>query len=217
MMVNIGAAGGIRTVALLTAMDQPLGNAVGNALEVAEAIATLRGAGPADVTELALHEAATLLAMAGIVPDEAAGRQHAQQAITDGRALAKLAEVVAAQGGDATVITTPEMLPQASWVERIVSPQSGYLAALDALQVGRVAGLLGAGRQRKGDTIDPAVGLLLRAKVGDHVAQGNPLVEIHARSQAAAEAVHDTLLAAYRWSDQPPASQPLLLDMEADT
>ena len=123
-------------------MDQPLGNAVGNALEVAEAIETLRGAGPADVTELALHEAATLLAMAGIVPDEAAGRQHAQQAIADGRALAKLAEVVAAQGGDAAVITTPARLPQAAWVERIVSPRTGYLTALDALQVGRVAGCL---------------------------------------------------------------------------
>ncbi len=212
MMVNIGAAAGIRTVALLTAMDQPLGNAVGNALEVAEAIETLRGAGPADVTELALHEAATLLAMAGIVPDEAAGRQHAQQAIADGRALAKLAEVVAAQGGDATVITTPARLPQAAWVERIVSPQTGYLAALDALQVGRVAGLLGAGRQRKGDTIDPTVGLLLRAKVGDHVEQGDPLVEIHAPSQAAAEAVRDALLAAYHWSDQPPTPRPLLIE-----
>ncbi len=104
LMVDIGVAAGIRTVALLTAMDEPLGNAVGNALELAEAIETLQGNGPADVTELALHEAATLLAMAGIVTNEAEGRQSAQQAIADGRALAKLAEVVAAQGGDATAI-----------------------------------------------------------------------------------------------------------------
>ncbi|HET9981015.1 MAG TPA: thymidine phosphorylase, partial [Ktedonobacterales bacterium] len=97
LMVRAGAAAGIHTIAMLTAMEQPLGDAVGNALEVAEAIATLRGNGPADVTELALHEAETLLAMAGIVADEAEGRQRAEQAIADGRALAKLAEVVAAQ------------------------------------------------------------------------------------------------------------------------
>ncbi|HEU5347677.1 MAG TPA: thymidine phosphorylase, partial [Ktedonobacterales bacterium] len=211
LMVDIGTAAGIRTVALLTAMEQPLGNAVGNALEVAEAIATLQGNGPADVAELALHEAATLLAMAGVVVDEAEGRHHAQQALADGRALAKLAEVVAAQDGDATAITTPAKLPQAAWVERITAPQTGYLAAINAEQVGRVASLLGAGRQRKGDTIDATVGLVLRAKVGDYVAQGAPLVEIHARSRADAETVRATLLAAYRWSDRPTAAPALLL------
>jgi pyrimidine-nucleoside phosphorylase len=212
LMVDAGAAAGIRTVALLTAMDEPLGNAVGNALELTEAIETLQGNGPTDVTDLALHEAATLLAMAGIVKDEAEGRQRAQEAIVDGRALAKLAEVVAAQGGDATVIMAPAKLPQAAWVEHVESPQSGYLTAIHAEQVGKVAGLLGAGRRRKGDAIDPAVGLLLRAKVGDQVAQGDPLVEVHARSQAEADAVRDALLAAYRWSDQPPAPHPLLLE-----
>lgn len=212
LMVNIGTAAGIRTVALLTAMEQPLGNAVGNALEVAEAIATLRGNGPADVTELALHEAATLLTMAGIAADEASGRARAEQAIANGRALAKLAEVVAAQGGDASAITSPEKLPRAVWVERIVSPQAGYLEAINARTIGRVAGLLGAGRQRKDDAIDPAAGLLLRAKVGDYVAQGDPLVELHTHSQATAETLCDVLLAAYRFSDQPPAPYPLLLE-----
>lgn len=212
LMVSIGAAAGIHTVALLTAMEQPLGNAVGNALEVAEAIEALRGAGPADVTELALHEAATLLAMAGVTTGEAEGHDRAQQAITDGWALAKLTEVVAAQGGDVTVITTPAKLPQAAWVERIASPQSGYLEAIDAERIGRVAGLLGAGRQRKGDPIDPAAGLILRAKVGNHVAQGDPLVEVHTRSQVVADGVRDALLSAYRWSNQPPAPRPLLLE-----
>jgi pyrimidine-nucleoside phosphorylase len=212
LMVAIGAAAGIHTVALLTAMEQPLGFAVGNALEVAEAIETLRGNGPADVTELALHEAATLLAMTGVASDEAEGHLRAQQAITDGRALAKLAEVIAAQGGDATIIATPSMLPQAAWVTRIASPQSGYLAAIDALHIGRIAGLLGASRQRKGDPIDPTTGLILRAKVGDLVAQGDPLIEAHARSQTAADDVRDALLAAYHWSDQPPAPPPLVLD-----
>ena len=97
-------------------------------------------------------------------------------------------------------------------VERITAPQSGYLAAIDALQIGRVAGLLGAGRQRKGDAIDPAVGVVLRAKVGDHLAAGEPLIEVHARSQASADGVRDALLAAYQWSDQPPAPRPLLLE-----
>lgn len=212
LMVSIGEVAGIRTVALLTAMQQPLGNAVGNALEVAEAVETLRGNGPADVTELALHETATLLAMAAVVPDEMEGRRRAQQAIDSGRALAKLAEVVVAQGGDATAITAPAKLPQAAWVARMEAPRSGYLATIDAVQVGRVAGLLGAGRQRKEDRIDPAVGLLLRAKVGSHLAQGDPLVEIHAQSSASADAIRDMLLAAYDWSDQPPAPAPLLLD-----
>jgi thymidine phosphorylase len=106
----------------------------------------------------------------------------------------------------------PAKLPQAAWVEQVTSPHSGYLTAIHAEQVGKVAGLLGAGRRRKGDTIDPAVGLLLRAKVGDHVAQGDPLVEVHARSQAEADAVRGALLAAYQWSDQPPAPRPLLLE-----
>ena len=212
LMVRIGAAAGIQTVAMLTAMEQPLGVAVGNALEVAESIATLRGDGPADVTELALHETATLLAMAGIAADEAGGQRLAEQAIADGRALAKLAEVVTAQGGDATVITTPAKLPQAPWIEQIAAPQTGYLAAIDAEAVGQVAGQLGAGRQRKGDPIDPSVGLLLRAKVGDHLTQGDSLVELHARSRKEAKAARKTLLAAYHWSDQSPSPQPLLLD-----
>lgn len=212
LMVEIGNAAGIRTVALLTAMEQPLGNAVGNALEVAEAIATLRGNGPADVTELSLHEAAILLATAGVVTDEAAGRHLAEAAIADGRALAKLVEVVAAQGGDASTVNDPARLPRAPHIEQVVASQSGYLAMIDAEQVGRVAGMLGAGRQRKEATIDPAVGLVLRAKVGDLVAAGDPLIELHARSPEAAQAVHDTLLAAYRWSDSPPPRPPLLLD-----
>lgn len=216
LMVRSGAAAGIHTVALLTTMEQPLGLAVGNALEAAEAIATLQGNGPADVTELALHEAETLLAMAGVVADEAEGRRLAEQAIADGRALAKLAEVVTAQGGDASFITTPEKLPQARWIERVASPHTGYIAAIDAEAVGRVAGQLGAGRQRKGDPIDPSVGLLLRAKVGDHLAKGDPLVELHARSRRQATAVRRTLLAAYRWSDQPPSPQPLLLERIED-
>jgi pyrimidine-nucleoside phosphorylase len=212
LMVQIGVSAGIRTVALLTAMEQPLGHAVGNALEVAEAVETLRGNGPADVTELALDETATLLAMANIVPDEAIGRQRADKAIADGSALAKLAEAIAAQGGDPAVVATPALLPQARWVERIVSPMAGFLATIDAEEVGRVAGRLGAGRQRKDERIDPAVGLLLRAKVGDHVNTGDPLAEIHAPSQMAADSVRESLLAAYRWSDKPPAARPMLLE-----
>ena len=212
LMARAGAAGGIHTVAALTAMEQPLGAAVGNALEVAESIATLQGHGPADVTELSLHEAATLLTMAGLVADESEGHRRAEQAIHDGTALAKLAEVVAAQGGDASYITSPKKLPQAPVIERITSPHAGYITAIDAEQVGRVAGLLGAGRQRKGDTIDPAVGLVLLAKVGDHMAAGDPLVEVHARSRAEAKAIRKTLLAAYQWGDQRPRRRRLLLE-----
>jgi pyrimidine-nucleoside phosphorylase len=119
--------------------------------------------------------------------------------------------VVSAQGGDPMVITAPEKLPHAAVVQRIAAPRSGRIAAIDAEQVGRVAGMLGAGRQRKEDTIDPSVGLILLAKVGDHLAKGAPLVEVHAASKRAASAVRARLLAAYRWSDQPPSPCPLLL------
>jgi pyrimidine-nucleoside phosphorylase len=203
LMVTIGQDADMRTVAVLSAMDQPLGAAVGNALELAEAIAILRGAAPTDVTELCLHEAATLLAMAGIAAGVDDGHRRAQAAISSGRALAKLAEVAAAQGGDPQIITEPWRLPTAAARITVPAPRDGYLAAIDAERVGLAAMRLGAGRARKGDAIDHATGLRLLHKVGDTLHHGDPLVEIHARSAEAAAAITPYLLEAYRWSDTP--------------
>ncbi|HEV2404183.1 MAG TPA: thymidine phosphorylase [Ktedonobacterales bacterium] len=211
-MVRIGEDAGVRTTAALTAMDQPLGRAIGNALEMAEAIQILQGAGPEDVTEICLHETALLLAMAGVARDEAEGHARAERAIADGSGLAKLAEVIAAQGGDARMIERPELLPSAPHREDIRAPQAGYIAAIDAERLGMASVRLGAGRMRKGDPIDHAVGFYLWAKVGDHLDADEPLAQVHARTADEARAIRDEALAAYTFTEEPPARQPLLLD-----
>lgn len=210
-MVRIGVDAGVQTVALLSAMDQPLGRAVGNALELAEAVAILRGEGPADVTELTVHETATLLVMAGLAADDAAGHARAKAAIASGVGLAKLIEVVAAQGGDPRQIEDTALLPRAPWREMVAAPRAGWLTRIDAEAIGVASVRLGAGRARKGDPIDHAVGLVLQAKVGDRLELGAPLIEVHARSQAEAEALRDTLLSAYAWGDSAPPAIPMIL------
>lgn len=210
-MVRIGEDAGVHTVAALSSMEQPLGRAVGNALEVAEAVATLRGEGPEDVTALCLHETATLLAAAGLAASEEEGDARAEAAITSGAGLAKLAEVVAAQGGDAGQIERPERLPRAPYREMLPAPRSGYVTRIDAERVGLASVHLGAGRQRKGEPIDHAVGLVLHAKIGDRVEAGAPLVEIHARTPRQAAAIYGELLAAYDFGDEAPTQPPLLL------
>jgi len=210
-MARIGADAGVRTVAALSAMDQPLGRAVGNALEVAEAVDILRGRGPGDVTALCLHETATLLHMAGLAASEEEGHTRAERAIQDGSGLAKLAEVVAAQGGDAGQIEDTSRLPRAPYREVIAAPRSGYVARMDAERIGMASVRLGAGRLKKGDPIDHAVGLVLLAKVGDRRDAGAPLVEAHARDAAQVAGIRDELLGAYAWSDAPSAPMPLLL------
>ena len=211
-MARIGQDAGVRTTAALTAMDQPLGRAIGNALEMAEAVQILQGEGPEDVTEICLHETALLLAMAGIVRDEVEGHARAERAVRDGSGLAKLAEVIAAQGGDARMIERPELLPAAPHREDTSAPRSGYIAAIDAERLGMASVRLGAGRLRKGDPIDHAVGLYLWAKVGDAVEAGEPILQTHARTAEDARSIRDELLAAYTFADEPPATQPLLLE-----
>jgi pyrimidine-nucleoside phosphorylase len=210
-MAGIGEDAGVCTVALLSAMEQPLGRAVGNALEVAETVAILRGEGPEDVTQLCVHEVATMLAMAGLVKSETEGERRARKAISNGVGLAKLREVVTAQGGDPAQIDDPGLLPQARWIGTLEAPLSGYIAGIHAEKVGMASLRLGAGRVQKSDLIDPAVGLVLQAKVGDHVDAGQPLVEIHARTVQAGTAVRSALLAAYQWSEEPLPAPPLLL------
>jgi pyrimidine-nucleoside phosphorylase len=212
VMVDIGRLAGGHTVAVITSMEQPLGQAIGNALELAEAIAILRGAGPLDVSKLCYHEAAELLVMTGSAKDVAEADQRVEEAIQSGKALAKLAEVIVAQGGDARQIEHPELLPAAPVRVMLPAPRSGHIAAIAAEQVGLASMQLGAGRFKKGEHIDHRTGFILQAKVGDYRHAGEPLVEIHARSKAEASGVREALLDCYRWSDAPVNVGPLIYE-----
>ncbi len=212
-MVEIGRLAGLHSVAVITAMDQPLGRAIGNALEVVEAIAILRGEGPPDVTELCYHEAAELLTMTGAVSSVAEAEGRIGEAIRGGVAVAKLAEVIAAQGGDARQIEQPHLLPSAPVRSMLLAPCSGYIAGIQCEQMGLASMQLGAGRFKKGEEIDHRTGFILQAKVGDHRHAGDPLIEIHARTETEAAAVQEALLACYSWSDAPVMVGPLMYEI----
>lgn len=212
-MVAIGQLAGLYTVAAITSMEQPLGHAIGNALEMAEAIAILRGQGPQDASDLCYHEAAELLVMTKIAGSVSEAERRVEQAIRSGAAVATLAEVIAAQGGNAQQIEQPALLPTAPVRSMLVAPRSGYIATIQAEQIGLISMRLGAGRFKKGEQIDHRTGLVLQAKVGDRCRAGEPLVEVHARSEAEVAAVQQTLLACYSWSDAPVTVGPLVYDI----
>jgi pyrimidine-nucleoside phosphorylase len=184
-MVEIGASYDVKTVALLTAMDQPLGNEVGNANEIAESISLLRGEGPSDLLEVTMSLGVEMLRVAEVETDASKARNLLQKTIDDGAALELLGRVVSAQGGDSRVIDDPALLlPQAPQRVEYMAEESGYLGRLDALAVGTAAMRLGAGRERKEDTIDPSVGIRLHHKIGDQVEEGNPLLTLFYRHPA---------------------------------
>jgi pyrimidine-nucleoside phosphorylase len=210
-MFSLGRRAGREVVCLLTDMDQPLGHAVGNALEIREAIATLRGEGPPDFTELVLTACSHLLALSdlSIAKDEA--RARAEAAMADGSAVAAYERWIAAQGGD----SGEDALPRADVIVPVEAPRDGHVSRLGAIGVGLAALHLGAGRQAKDDTIDHSVGIVCRKKRGDRVGAGETLAEVHARDEASAEAAAREVLAAYEFSEQPPPATPLLLDVLA--
>jgi pyrimidine-nucleoside phosphorylase len=210
MMVKIGAGVGRRITAVISDMEQPLGLAVGNSLEVAEAIATLRGSGPADFAEHCLVIAAEMLLLAHHCTTPEAAKSELRTALHRGDALAKLREWVRAQGGDEQVVNHPEIMPQARLVVDLLAPRSGYVAAIDAKEVGLAAVALGAGRQKKGEAIDHAVGMVLKKKVGERVEAGEPLLSIHANDEGRLAEAQAGLLQAYRWSDVPVTPAPLI-------
>jgi pyrimidine-nucleoside phosphorylase len=192
-------------------MEQPLGRAVGNALEVREAIATLRGEGPGDFTELVLDSVAHLLALSDLGIDQAEGRRRAERSLADGSALAAYDRWIRAQGGD----PGEDALPRAPVVRRIPSPRGGVVMRLGAVAVGHAALGLGAGRRTKDDVIDHAVGVVCLAKRGDRVEAGRPLAEIHARDDTAAQEAAEAVLAAYELGDTAPAARPIVLEVLA--
>jgi len=207
-MVELGRRAGLETVCELTDMDQPLGSAVGNALEVREAVATLRGDGPPDFTELVLASAAHLLALSDLGVDHAEGRRRAEAAVADGSALAAYERWVRAQGGD----PDEAVLPAAPVTREVLAKGDGYVSRVEALRVGQAALHLGAGRRTKDDAIDHAVGIVCHAKRGDRVESGRVLADVHARDEADAVAVAAEVAAAYELGDEPPELRPIVLE-----
>ncbi len=208
-MRALGEQAGREVVCLLTDMDQPLGGAVGNALELVEARATLRGEGPADFTELVLDACARLLALSDLGVDLDEGRRRAEAVVADGSAEAMWCSWIEAQGG-----TSDEAaLPVAPVVREVRATSGGVVESLGAIAVGMAAVHLGAGRQTKADEIDHAVGVVCLRKRGDTVAVGDVLAEVHARDEAAAAGAEAEVLAAYALGDGPADTRSVLLDV----
>ncbi|HEX9343294.1 MAG TPA: thymidine phosphorylase [Actinomycetota bacterium] len=211
LCVEIGRAAGRRTAALVSDMSQPLGDLIGNAVEVREAVEVLRGERGGRLLDLCLTLTGQLAALAGAAPHLDAGRERARYVLEGGHGLEKFRAFVAAQGGDPAVADDPAaVLPAAPLAVPVHADAGGFLAAVDAEAVGWAAATLGAGRQRKDDPIDPAVAIELPTKIGDHVEAGQPIATIRARSEADAERAEAALRAALRWSEQPPPAPPLV-------
>jgi pyrimidine-nucleoside phosphorylase len=211
VMIDLGRRAGREVVALISEMDEPLGHAVGNALEIREAIATLRGEGPPDFVELVTEASARLLALSdlGVTSDEA--RRHVDRAIADGSALEAYERWIVAQGGD----PDEGALPTAPVMREAEAPHAGAVRSVGAVQIGNAALRLGAGRRTKDEEIDHAVGVVLHRKRGDVVTPGERLAEIHARDEAGAEAAAEEVLAAYELGDEVPPERGVILDVIA--
>ncbi len=209
-MVGIGRAAGRRTVAVISGMDQPLGRAVGNALEVAEAIATLRGNGPSDLEALCLVLGGWMLVLGGRAASPEEGRQELERRLRGGDALRKFEELVRAQGGDARVALDPRVLPAAPCQMAVPAPARGMVADIDAEAIGLACMRLGAGRVRKEGVIDPAVGVVIERSVGAAVETGDRLATVHARSEEAGLAASGGVAAAFTLADGVPEAAPVI-------
>jgi pyrimidine-nucleoside phosphorylase len=209
LMVEIGKQACGNTVALLSDMNQPLGEAVGNALELKEALETLNDKGPADFRKHCLVASGYMLALGNVVADEMQGKALAEEALVSGKALKKFRELVIAQEGDVSYVNEPSKLAKARLVEEVISTQSGYLREINAREVGKTTVLLGGGREHKGDPIDHAVGIIVKHKVGDYVNTGEPIFIIHANDEKIIPSAKESLLNALKWSTEPVKPLPL--------
>lgn len=209
-MVAIGERAGRQTVALITDMDRPLGHAIGNALEMREAIDTLRGQGPADLLQLVLALGAEMLVLGRVAPDLEAARGQLRDALTSGAALDKLRAMIVNQGGDPEVIDDPDLLPRADVEGTVAATEAGWVQHVDGLRLGLVTNGLGAGRTRTDDAIDHGVGIVLQANVGDEVAIGDPLCRIYARDSGQLQTALDRVAAAFVIGPQAPEQRPLI-------
>ena len=209
LMVSIGELSGRRVIAVLSNMEEPLGVAVGNAIELAEAVETLRGNGPADYLEHSLTLSAYMLMLGNKAQDLAEGKGMAMEVIQNGKAMNMLKKLVIAQAGDVSVIDDLSLLPQAKYTASVVSPADGWIKEVNAREVGESAVELGAGRAKKGDAIDPAVGIMVRVKVGDKVCAGDELFEILANQSEIISHVIERLQHAVKLSASPVEKLPL--------
>ncbi len=210
LMVEIGQGVGRKVRAVISDMHQPLGDAVGNTLELLEAMDTLRGGGPADFRQHCLVIAGQMLLLAGQAGDAEEAQARLASLLDDGPAWAKFREWIAAQGGDLAYVDDPARLPAARFVQPLPAPRSGYIARLNAREVGLTSALLGGGRSKKGDPVDHSVGIVLQAKIGDRVEAGQPLLTIYANDEGQMAEAQRRLLAAYAWSEEPVSPPPLI-------
>jgi len=211
LMVETGERMGKQMVALITDMNQPLGRMVGNAMEVQECIEVLHGGGPADLRELCLELAAWMFYLGGGVKSVEAGRKLSEQIIASGKAFERFRQMVELQGGDISVIDDPTRLPSADHRVEVASPAAGYVTAIASEQVGTACVILGGGRERKEDSVDPAVGIVVHKKIGDKVSAGEPLCTIHCYSDAQAARAKSLLLESYAIAAAAPANKPSLV------
>ncbi|MBI4481845.1 MAG: thymidine phosphorylase [Acidobacteria bacterium] len=209
-LVETSKALGMKSVALLTDMNQPLGHAVGNAVEVEEALRVLGGDGPEDLRLLCVEMASHMLVLAGTVKDLPEGRGRITDCLRSGAGLEKLEQVIEFQGGDSAVVRHPDRLPHARLRQEVASPQAAFVAGMDAEKIGHAAMLLGAGRDRMEAQVDPSVGILVHKKVGDRVERGEPLCTLLYNDPGKVPASLEQVLGAYHWDHQP-AQPPALI------
>jgi len=210
-LVSIGNASGVKTEAIITTMDAPLGRAVGNALEVIECIEVLKGVDSADLVDVSVELAARMLVLGGVAENREAAEQKVRGAIASGAGLDRFRRIIEAQGGDPKVIDDYTRLPQAPYHHIVAAPRAGYVGAIDAELVGRASVALGAGRDRVEDPVDPAVGILLAAKPGDAVRAGDPVLEVHYRDRGRLEAALRLTGRAITIDDHAPPRVPLIV------
>ena len=210
LMVETGERMGKQVIALITDMDQPLGNMIGNALEVVEVVEVLRGAGPQDLRELCGELAGWMLHLGGVAKTVAEGKQQSAKLISSGKALEKFRQMVELQGGDSCVIDDAKRLPQAQYTMEVASPKAGYMASMQCEQIGTACVILGGGRERKEDSVDPAVGMVLHKKIGDRVARGESLATVYYNAEAKAARARQLIEASCEISDEVPAKRALI-------
>ncbi len=210
LMVETGRAVGKQVVALVTGMDEPLGRAVGNSLEVIESVEVLRGGGPADLRDLCLELSAWMIYLGQRAASVEEGRRKAAEMIESGRALRKFHEIVRRQGGDDRALDDFSLLPHTEHRRDVISSASGRVAEIDGEKIGLASVLLGAGREKKEDTVDPAVGIIVHKKLGDAVLAGEPLVTLHYNAAPRADAAAALVLESYRIAASSPEKAPLV-------
>ena len=213
MMVGIGRRADKRVQALITSMNQPLGYAVGNALEVMEVSQTLQNAGPQDLTRVSLELAARMIYLGKVSATLEEAREIAQRKLLEGAGYMKLKEVITAQGGNAQVLDRFELLPNATGVREILSPRAGFVSAIDAAYVGQAAAMIGGGRAAKDDTIDPAVGVILEVKTGHRVDAGGVLCRLYYTNEANVDEAAELIEDAFRISANAPEERDLILEV----